>query len=530
LHLLHAIGNISNEKEDSFMDVKELNIQPDASIYGIFERLSYKMWNAVAEFVDNSTASFFKNEKILRFYKIYKCRVDIIYDDKSNTLIIQDDAYGMELADFERAILLDQKPNDTSGRNEFGMGLKTAASWFGKVWTVESTQYGSTNKYFAEVHIPKLKETKSNYVMIKKFEAAKEEHGTKIVISHLTKKAESGRTIGKIKDKIRSMFRRDINSGKVEIYFNGEPLKFEPYNTLIFDNQEWKKLLNFSFIFNDKQYSISGFVGILGDGSSGFGRAGFALFRRNRIVVGGEDDYYKPEGIFIQAQNPISHKLYGELDLDDFPVNQAKDGFIWDDGLELKFVEELKKNIIDYIAIAKKPIAQLRPAIEETTKEVAVNVSQEVNKSLNHLNSVNTGSAILSNESETVQRFEKGKDELKSSERIYKDTEHSYTIQINTFESIIITIIWTHIGDEYWFQREINNNGIWNVKVNINHPFFEPFYHNEDFKEVLEKFVISFLLASEYSSRTSDKNGYVLPSEFEYQMNKLLKILSNKRG
>ena len=150
------------------MNVKELNIQPDASIYGIFERLSYKIWNAVAEFVDNSTASFFKYEKVLKFYKIYKCRIDITYDDKKNTLTIEDDAFGMELNDFERAILLYQKPTDTSGHNEFGMGLKTAASWFGKVWTVESTQYGSENRYFAEVHIPNLRETKSNYVMIKK--------------------------------------------------------------------------------------------------------------------------------------------------------------------------------------------------------------------------------------------------------------------------------------------------------------------------------------------------------------------------
>jgi hypothetical protein len=325
------------------------------------------------------------------------------------------------------------------------------------------------------------------------------------------------------------MFRRDINSGKVEIFFDDEPLKFEPYNTLVFDNQEWKKQVDFSFIFNEKQYSVTGFVGILGEGSSGFGRAGFALFRRNRIVIGGEDDYYKPNEIFIQAQNPISHKLYGELDLDDFPINQAKDGFIWDDGLEIKFVEELKRNILDFIAIAKKPSSQLRPAVEETSKEVVETVSQEVSKSLAHFNSINSGNQVKSTESEFVQHYVKKQDEVVLEEQIYFETKHNYPILINKFESVSIDIIWTHIGDQYWFQRQIHEGGVWEVKINISHPFFEPFYHNEDFKEVLEKFVISFLLASEYASRASDKEGYVLPSEFEFQMNSILKTLSKKR-
>ena len=47
-----------------------LNIRPDASILGVFSRLNYKPWYAIAEFVDNSTASFYMNENIMKFYKI----------------------------------------------------------------------------------------------------------------------------------------------------------------------------------------------------------------------------------------------------------------------------------------------------------------------------------------------------------------------------------------------------------------------------------------------------------------------------
>lgn len=87
--------------------------------------------------------------------------------------------------------------------------------------------------------------------------------------------------------------------------------------------------------------------------SGKFPNAGFALFRQDRVVIGGTDSNYKPSQIFGQAQSQRSLKLFGELNMDDFPVNQAKDGFIWDDGLEDAFIEKLKTNIQEYIEIAE---------------------------------------------------------------------------------------------------------------------------------------------------------------------------------
>lgn len=57
-------------------------------------------------------------------------------------------------------------------------------------------------------------------------------------------------------------------------------------------------------------------------------KAGFALFRRGRVIIGGEDMNYKPAEIFGQSQSQVSLKLFGEINLDTFPVNQAKDGFV----------------------------------------------------------------------------------------------------------------------------------------------------------------------------------------------------------
>ena len=146
--------------------ITELNIQPQAGVLGVFSRLNYKPWYAIAEFVDNSTQSFYSHENELSSHGINSITVRINYDFDKNILVIKDDAYGMEIKDFSRAVKVDSPPEAKDGRNEFGMGLKTAASWFGNSWSVESTQFGSTNKYYTEINIQELRDKHLNCIDI----------------------------------------------------------------------------------------------------------------------------------------------------------------------------------------------------------------------------------------------------------------------------------------------------------------------------------------------------------------------------
>lgn len=45
------------------VEIQELNIQPQAGVIGVFSRLNYKAWYAIAEFVDNSTQSFYSHQQ-----------------------------------------------------------------------------------------------------------------------------------------------------------------------------------------------------------------------------------------------------------------------------------------------------------------------------------------------------------------------------------------------------------------------------------------------------------------------------------
>ena len=44
-------------------EIQEINIQPQAGVIGVFSRLNYKPWYAIAEFVDNSTQSFYSHQE-----------------------------------------------------------------------------------------------------------------------------------------------------------------------------------------------------------------------------------------------------------------------------------------------------------------------------------------------------------------------------------------------------------------------------------------------------------------------------------
>ena len=512
--------------------ITELNIQPQAGVLGVFSRLNYKPWYAIAEFVDNSTQSFYNNEKELLESNIKNVTVKIQYDFEQNILTIIDDAYGMEMSDFARAVKVDSPPESKDGRNEFGMGLKTAASWFGNVWTVESTQFGSKNKYYTEVNIRELREKQLNTIDIISVDCQPEEHYTIITIKDITKKIDGSRTKGKIIQLLESMYRRDLNSGKVNIWFNDIPLHFDEYGCLKFRDKVWRKELDFNFDFDGQKHHVTGFVGILANG--GFGKAGFALFRRGRVVVGGEEQNYKPEIIFHQAQSPISHKLFGELDLNDFPVNQAKDGFVWDDGLEIVFDEALKEQIRDYINIAKMTNKE-RAKEEEFSEQSSDNVQKQVETFANAISDSNTSDFsdnIDNNSSTTSDELVQYEEYLKSTnnedEKIV-GTKRNYQININEVVKKNFIVEWAIGTKKYWIKaEESENDNEMNVTININHPFFKPYSNNEDFKVVLEKFVISFLVAEERAKSTSDKDGYIRPNTIRHKMNEFLSKVSEE--
>ena len=92
--------------------IEQIDITPSTGVYATYKRLSYKPWYAVAEFVDNSTQSYYDHKEELQsqegFKKLY---ININYSLENDYLEITDTAFGMDFYDFKRALILDKPPN-----------------------------------------------------------------------------------------------------------------------------------------------------------------------------------------------------------------------------------------------------------------------------------------------------------------------------------------------------------------------------------------------------------------------------------
>ncbi|OGS55121.1 MAG: hypothetical protein A2Y20_04915 [Firmicutes bacterium GWF2_51_9] len=511
----------------------ELNIQPNASILNIFSRLNYKPWYAVAEFVDNATQSYFDHlSQLMSDESFSKLSIDIKYDENLNVLTIEDNAFGMDIEDFKRAILLDSRKENSLGRNEFGMGLKTAASWFGNRWTVESVQLGSGLRYSTTVDIDDLKSSGANSIIIHQENVNSGSHGTRVIIEKVTKKINPPRTKAKIYSLLSSMYRRDIENGEIVIRFNDDKLSFQSPEVLQdFRGKNWIQEVDFSFNFDDSTFKVNGYVGIMKKG--GFQKAGFALFRRNRVVIGGEGENYKPEQIFGQAQSQVSLKLFGELNLDDFPINQSKDGFVWHNGLEDTFVDSLKETLTNnkFLEIAELSKKQ-RISEEETSSEISDNIQTKVQAKLDCIDLIDDEELLYEIEKETNEIGPEStqNDVTKESgvEKLSLDIEtigniRSYETLFHTAK-IAVQVQWASNTKKFWIDIKHNESmSLIDIILNIDHVFFKPYSEDPEFKELLERFSIAFALAEMDAVMSRNDDGRVFPNIIRNSMNEYLR-------
>lgn len=325
----------------------ELKLGPE--IISSYKRLAYEVWYALAEFVDNSTQAYFNNKAKLD--KIYaetgaKLTVEISTgSDKDGEYIrISDNSIGMSEAELENAVIIGRPPANTGGRSKYGLGLKTGASWFGDLWTVKTKKLGDKVSHTVTVNVPKV--AAGNLDLPHKKEVTPtEEHFTDIVIRKLHRRI-SGRSLGKVKNYLRSLYRRDISNGQLILKCNGEVLSWDSdidKELLVRKNGKLAKKI-FRFKIDGKQ--VSGWAGVLEKGSRS--RAGFSIIKADRVITGWPDAY-RPATLYGSQEGGsndlVNQRLLGELVLEGFEVSHTKDRILFNDGeqetLELKLMNKL---------------------------------------------------------------------------------------------------------------------------------------------------------------------------------------------
>lgn len=318
-----------------------------------YKRLAYEPWYALAEFVDNSTQAYLNNKELLNasYEKTGdRLTVRISYESDPELLRIRDNSIGMNLEELEAALHVARPPVNTAGRSKYGMGMKTAACWLGNVWTITTKKLGETVEHEATVDVERIAAGQAILPYKSVPNKAKHLHYTIIEIRKHNRVFQ-GRTLGKIKQFLSSMYREDFRAKRLVLEWRGQELSFDDLDQRLLKDREGG-LYKMDLRFTIKDKYVWGWVGILDKGSRA--DAGFSLIHYGRVVRGWPDAY-RPEALYGQFQGSndlVNQRLVGELHLDSFEVSHTKDNILWLGDEEDLVQEELRKLCADYREIA----------------------------------------------------------------------------------------------------------------------------------------------------------------------------------
>ena len=328
-----------------------INIRPGVGYLSILSAINYTPWHATAEFVDNSIQSYLDNKlRLKKLHSNYKLKIDIYVSGA--VIEIKDNAAGINQENYERAFQAAMRPKKQTGLSEFGMGMKTAACWFSNLWTVKSKAIGEDFATEAKFDIEKITKDKSERLSYKKSGMSKNSHYTIVTLKDLNHNPR-GKSVERIKDHLASMYRAFINKNEIEIRYNGSLLKYKSFPILKAPSYKdldddiinpkkrtWYKKFDFNFTINNKRHNIHGYAAIADPGNR---NAGFAVFRRNRLLFGSDDEPWRPLKIIRQEGSSIARRLFGEIHFDDsMEVTHTKDNLNWSEDDKQSFLTKLK--------------------------------------------------------------------------------------------------------------------------------------------------------------------------------------------
>jgi hypothetical protein len=486
--------------------VPTINIRPEVNMLSVLKHLNYKAWFAVAEFVDNSIQSHLANLDVLRAQEgpAFKLRIRVRLDPELSRIEITDNAAGIAGGDFARAFRPAEIPLDTTGLSEFGMGMKAAACWFSDLWCVRTKALGEMVERTVRFDIAAIVSNRTETLSVEERPAVPEEHYTIITLARLGAKFPQARTQKKLRDHLSSIYRVFLRRGDIELLWDrdAEPLRYPVAAILVFPPAaasdapavEWRKAVDVDFGDGRR---IHGFAALRAEGSTT--HAGFALFRRNRLIVGSDDEPFRPLEIFGNANSYRYQRLFGELHVEGFEVSHTKDGFKWDEH-EQDVLEKLRG------AIEDEPMNLLRQAEQyraRPTKAVLAPVAHKATASVTTALERTAGPvlAVEPDESELVQVFPTTPQAL----HIAPVSQRSVEILVDGGRWVIDlrmtidpdVIEWLRFSDQTMpdLFAELDEHRL-TVDVSLAHPFVERFIGpNNENTELMLRFATAISVA-----------------------------------
>lgn len=491
--------------------VKE-DVSVGSGIISVFPRMNQKMERVFAEFIDNSTQSFKDHaDELVKVNKNSVCKIIITWNNDEIT--ISDNAFGMSHDDFKHALKLNNPRLNYSenSRSQYGMGLKTAASYLGEWYSIETTMLGSNEKYFSIIDIEDWKKNNPTEIENRISVSLENEHYTKIVIKKLFKPLTD--SIDKsLRKKLALIYSEDISNGDLEIVFNGRPIIGIDPELRINKDTGSEYLNNFqdSFEFKGEKYEYYGWIGILKTASTS--DAGFTLNQFGR----GIKLNYRPQEIFGKPNSFQYQRVIGNICFDDkkWKISFNKDEFIWDDGLQEAFLNSLKNNkevkyIKETAGNLRKEKDEIKPVVKQEDAKKSINKLTEKYSSLKTITKTNI--AEPENNQPVVAIIPDDNIEANIVEISFEGIDYSFDIQVKNDSS-----------EDNWLsiQKKDENSNSYYVIINGMTKYFSN-YKNKECRDLIIDFAVSLALTQLSCARRGldfDKSGIVIK-----QLNEILK-------
>ena len=165
---------------------KKISIQFKSTAYRMLKKMPGKLWFIFGEFIDNSISSYLQNRVELERIngKNFKLRIELKFDD-DDEIRITDNAAGIDHKNWLRALQPGDIPEDDSGMNEFGMGMKYSAVWLSNHWTLKSKSINDSFQKIVHFDFHKVISKNLEDLPYEENYDSKITHGTQLILTQL---------------------------------------------------------------------------------------------------------------------------------------------------------------------------------------------------------------------------------------------------------------------------------------------------------------------------------------------------------
>ena len=444
------------------MGNSSIKVHFGGSVFGRFKDLNYTLWYAIAEFIDNSTHSYFQHEKEIRSTNGAGLEVDIIFKNKE-ILQVTDNAYGMNKADLQDLVEVARaKENASIQRSEFGMGLKTGGFWLGKKIEITTKKLNEKKTLKVILDLNKLVNDDFEFDVVETTEHDIKQSFTIIKVTEFHRMV-SNYAVNKTKGVLESMYALDIKNKKMRLTWNLKDV--EPYERKIAVINGAEKKWDINLDINGKK--VVGFMAALAKGNSGRSNAGISISRNGRNI-NNKFNWWRPDVIFGDGgrNDLVNQRIFGELEFDKkFGVSQTKDKIHFEGEDEDLLMAELKKVGIELINFANRT-KQYYGKKKGEKGGIGTETEEEIQDELNHVNidSIINDKSIIND----------GEVEEEINEVIAEATalEHAFKFKVGDSALVRIWLKDDAIDDKYVI---IHNKDLLDLKIVINvlHPAYE---------------------------------------------------------